>query len=349
MSFIQANELTKTYTVFEKEDGILGSAKGLFVRKYKTVEAVKAISFSVEEGDIVGYIGANGSGKTTTLKMLSGLIRPTAGTLTVGGFIPAQRKTAFKKMIALVMGQKNQLWWDLPAKESFALFGAIYQVDKQTYVKRLNMLVDLLDAGGLLDKPVRNLSLGERMKMEIIGSLLHNPKILFLDKPTIGLDLLSQQKIRQFFKELNKEEHTTIILTSHYMKDIEELCNKLLVLHKGTIVYDGTADDIKGIYSGQRTVCFTYSGELSESELRRYGKVLELRNGRGKLAINGKSVKNEKTVENEKAAANAKTAVTAEDILSIHRELVDRFSILDFWTEETDMEDAVLRLFSEKS
>lgn len=337
MSFIQANELTKTYTVFEKEDGILGSAKGLFVRKYKTVEAVKAISFSVEEGDIVGYIGANGSGKTTTLKMLSGLIRPTAGTLTVGGFIPAQRKTAFKNMFALVMGQKNQLWWDLPAKESFALFGAIYQVDKQTYVKRLNMLVDLLDAGGLLDKPVRNLSLGERMKMEIIGSLLHNPKILFLDEPTIGLDLLSQQKIRQFFKELNKEEHTTIILTSHYMKDIEELCNKLLVIHKGTIVYDGTADDIKGIYSGQRTVCFTYTGELPESELRRYGKVLGLQNGKGKLSVRGKPV------------VKGKPAVKAEDILSIHRELVDRFSILDFWTEETDMEDAVLRLFSEKS
>lgn len=242
MPLINVNEVSKNYAVFEKEDGVLGAVKGLFSRRYKTVEAVKEISFSVEEGDIVGYIGANGSGKTTTLKMLSGLIRPTSGTIKVGEFIPSERKTAFKKMFALVMGQKSQLWWDLPAKESFELFRAIYEIDRPVYKRRQGMLTDLLEVGELMDKPVRNLSLGERMKMELIGSLLHNPRILFLDEPTIGLDIFSQQKIRHFLKTINKEEKTTILLTSHYMKDIEELCNKLLIINKGKIVYDGSLD-----------------------------------------------------------------------------------------------------------
>lgn len=172
MSFIDVNQLTKNYKIYEKEDGMVGAVKGLFVRKYKYVEAVKNISFSIAEGEIVGYIGENGSGKTTTLKMLSGLIRPTSGTIEVGGFIPAERKNEFKKLFAIVMGQKNQLWWDLPAKESFELFRAIYEVDKNTYKKRRDMLVELLEVEDILDKPVRNLSLGERMKMEIIGSLI---------------------------------------------------------------------------------------------------------------------------------------------------------------------------------
>lgn len=322
MSFITVNQLTKNYTVFEKENGIRGSIKGLFSRKYKTVEAVKQISFSVEEGDIVGYIGANGSGKTTTLKMLSGLIRPTSGTVDVGGFVPSERKNEFKKMFALVMGQKNQLWWDLPAQESFELFRAIYEIDKRTYLKRMEMLVDLLEVGNHLDKPVRNLSLGERMKMEIIGSLIHNPKVLFLDEPTIGLDIISQQKIRAFLKEINKEEKTTIILTSHYMKDIEEVCNKLLIINKGNIVYDGNVEHIKNIYSSERNIIFTYAGEISVDELKKYGDVKEVRDGEAKIVVEAKKV------------------------ISVQKELVNKYDILDFRAEEVSIENAVVKLFS---
>lgn len=242
MPFISVDQLAKNYRVFEKEEGIAGAVKSLFVRKYKEVEAVKGVSFTVEEGEIVGYIGPNGSGKTTTLKMLSGLIRPTYGTVEVGGFVPSERKKEFKKMFSIVMGQKNQLWWDLPAQESFELFRAVYEVDKKTYLKRKDMLTELLEVGDLLDKPVRTLSLGERMKMEIIGSLLHNPRLLLLDEPTLGLDIISQQKIRNFLKEINKEEKTTIVLTSHYMKDIEELCGRMIVINKGSIIYDGNLE-----------------------------------------------------------------------------------------------------------
>lgn len=321
MPFINVNQLTKNYKIFEKEDGVIGSIKGLFVRKYKNVEAVNNISFSIEEGDIVGYIGANGAGKTTTLKMLSGLIRPTSGTIKIGEFIPSERKNEFKKMFALVMGQKNQLWWDIPAKESFELFRAIYEVDRKTYKKRMEMLVDLLEVGDLLDKPVRNLSLGERMKMEIIGSLIHNPRILFLDEPTIGLDIISQKKIRCFLKEINKEEKTTIILTSHYMKDIEELCNKLLIINKGSVVYDGSVEHIKSVYSSERNIIFTYNGEVPEEEINKYGRVIQLSDGKAEIIVD------------------------AKDVTSVQKELVSKFEILNFRAEEADIENAVVKLF----
>ena len=225
-------------------------------------------------------------------------------------------------MCALVMGQKNQLWWDLPAQESFELFRAIYEIDKRTYLKRMEMLVDLLEVGNHLDKPVRNLSLGERMKMEIIGSLIHNPKVLFLDEPTIGLDIISQQKIRAFLKEINKEEKTTIILTSHYMKDIEEVCNKLLIINKGNIVYDGNVEHIKNIYSSERNIIFTYAGEISVDELKKYGDVKEVRDGEAKIVVEAKKV------------------------ISVQKELVNKYDILDFRAEEVSIENAVVKLFS---
>lgn len=321
MSFVEVNKLTKNYKVFEKEDGFAGALHGLFARKYKTVEAVKEISFTLEEGDVVGYIGANGSGKTTTLKMLSGLIRPTSGTVEVGGFIPSERKKEFKKMFAIVMGQKNQLWWDLPAKESFELFRAIYEVDKEIYRKRRDMLIELLEVGELIDKPVRNLSLGERMKMEIIGSLLHNPKVLFLDEPTIGLDIISQQKIRGFLNEINKEQKTTIVLTSHYMKDIEELCNKLLIINQGSIVYNGNVEHIKNMYTKDRNIIFTYSGQVSKDELNEYGAIVELKNNVAKITVN------------------------AQDVIAVQKELVSRFEIADFRVEDVDIETAIVKMF----
>lgn len=324
MPFITVKDLTKNYKVFEKDDGITGAVKSLIHRRYKTVEAVKNISFTVEEGDIVGYIGTNGSGKTTTLKMLSGLIRPTSGLVEVGGFIPSERKKEFKSNFAIVMGQKNQLWWDLPAKESFELFRAIYEVDKKQYIQRRDMLVDLLDVGDLLDQPVRNLSLGERMKMEIMGSLLHNPKVLFLDEPTIGLDIISQHKIRDFLKILNKEEKTTIILTSHYMKDIEELCNKLVIINKGEIVYKGNVEHIKNSYSNERNIIITFGGEISEEELSMFGKMVIQKNREVRIRS------------------------SLEDIASIKKEILSKYEVIDFRIEEVDIEDAIAKMIKNK-
>lgn len=219
------------------------------------------------------------------------------------------------------MGQKNQLWWDLPAKESFELFRAIYEVDKEIYRKRRDMLIELLEVGELIDKPVRNLSLGERMKMEIIGSLLHNPKVLFLDEPTIGLDIISQQKIRGFLNEINKEQKTTIVLTSHYMKDIEELCNKLLIINQGSIVYNGNVEHIKNMYTKDRNIIFTYSGQVSKDELNEYGAIVELKNNVAKITVN------------------------AQDVIAVQKELVSRFEIADFRVEDVDIETAIVKMF----
>lgn len=244
MSIIHVEGLKKDFQYYKKKEGMQSSLRNLFFRKTLTKNAVNGISFDIEEGEFVGFLGPNGAGKTTTLKMLSGIMYPTDGTATVLGYVPWKREEAFKKQFSIVMGQKNQLWWDLPAIESLYLNKCIYEIDDVDYRKTLDKLSEYLDVREILNIQVRRLSLGERMKLELIASLLHHPNVIFLDEPTIGLDLVAQKTIRNFLKYYNEQEKATIILTSHYMKDIEELCKRTIVINRGTIVYDGKAADI---------------------------------------------------------------------------------------------------------
>jgi len=242
---IEVQNLTRVFRTYKKQPGFWGGVRGLFKREFEELAAAKDISFSISEGEFVGFLGPNGAGKTTTLKMLSGLIYPTSGTSRVGGFDPAKRESAYRRIFALVLGQKNQLWWDLPAIESFNLLRAIYALPQAQYQETLDELVDLLDVRAKLNVMVRELSLGERMKMELIAALLHRPRVLFLDEPTIGLDVISQKSVRNFLREYNRRNKVTILLTSHYMADISELCDRVIVIHHGRKIYDGALDALE--------------------------------------------------------------------------------------------------------
>ena len=244
MPFIEVNELTKSFKLFKRQPGLKGAVQSFFNRKYEQLYAVKECSFNIDQGEIIGILGENGAGKTTLIKMMVGLLHPTSGSVKINQYIPWERKNDFLKDISIVMGQKNQLWWDIPASESFLLNKSIYNIDDKRFDQRLNELVDMLDIREKLNVQVRRLSLGERMKMEIIASLLHNPQIVFLDEPTLGLDVISQSKIREFIKYYNREYKTTFIITSHYIKDIQELCKRVYVIHKGEGLYDGNFNDL---------------------------------------------------------------------------------------------------------
>src|SRR5476651_1222917 len=254
---IEVQNLTRVFRTYKKLPGFWGGVKGLFNRKYDETAAAKDITFSIAEGEFVGFLGPNGAGKTTTLKMLSGLIFPTSGTARVAGFDPTKRENAYRRIFALVLGQKNQLWWDLPAIESFALLRAIYGLPAEDYKRTLDELVTLLGVTDKLNVMVRELSLGERMKMELIAALIHRPKVLFLDEPTIGLDVVSQRAVRLFLRDYNRKYRVTILLTSHYMADIQELCERVIVIHRGKKIYDGALDRLEaGAGSRQKIITF---------------------------------------------------------------------------------------------
>lgn len=241
---IAARKLTRHFRVYQKREGFLGALRGLFHREYRLVKAVDGVSFEVQEGEIVGFLGPNGAGKTTTLKMLAGLLYPTSGEATVMGFVPWERCNAFRRQFSLVMGQRNQLWWDLPAIESFALQKEIYRIPEHAYKERLDELATALGVTHLLRQPVRELSLGERMKMELIGAFLHAPRVVLLDEPTIGLDVVAQAAILRCLREFNRRHATTVLLTSHYMRDVEELCDRIIVINHGRIIYDGALSGV---------------------------------------------------------------------------------------------------------
>lgn len=251
---IEVDQLSKTFWIHRKEPGLMGSLRSLVRRRKVAKEAVRDVSFRIEEGEIVGLVGANGAGKTTVVKMLAGIIHPTSGAARVLGFVPWERDNAFRRQIALIMGQKAQLWWDLPAADCFLLLREIYEIPPAAYRERLDYLADLLEVRGELTTQIRRLSLGERMKMELIAALLHAPRTVFLDEPTIGLDLSAQRAIREFILEYRRERRPAMIVTSHYMEDIERLCERILILRRGQIVYDGSLSSVVERFARHKVV-----------------------------------------------------------------------------------------------
>jgi len=266
---IQVNELSKHFKMFKREAGLSGAFRSFFNRKYETFHALKDISVQIEDGEILGILGENGAGKTTLIKLLVGLLHPSSGEVNINGFTPWNRKSDFLKQISVVMGQKNQLWWDIPASESFLLNQKIYEIPEIQYKNTLDELVDLLSVREKLNVQVRRLSLGERMKMEFIAALLHKPKIVLLDEPTIGLDVISQLKIREFVKYYNEKYKTTFLLTSHYMHDIQALCKRVFVIHKGASLYDGDFNDLVNRVNPKRKLLFEFNEIPNQSKTER--------------------------------------------------------------------------------
>jgi len=300
--------------------------RGLFHRQFEEIAAAKDISFDIAEGEFVGFLGPNGAGKTTTLKMLSGLIYPTSGTARVAGYDPTKRENAYRRLFALVLGQKNQLWWDLPAIESFLLLKHIYGLDPAQYQSTLDELVSLLGVKDKLNVMVRELSLGERMKMELIAALLHRPRVLFLDEPTIGLDVVSQRAVRSFLRDYNRKHRVTILLTSHYMADIKELCERVIVIHKGTKIYDGALDRLEaGSGSRKKIIKFLpQNGSFPEHWTSRYGKAT--RNDEGQYTLN----------------------VDSENIGATSQEILSSGPVADITIEDVPLEDVIAELFQSR-
>ncbi len=285
MPVISVQSLSKSYRVYQKTEGLWASVRGLFHREYREVQAVKNVSLQVERGEFVAFLGPNGAGKTTTLKLLSGVIYPSAGKAEVMGFVPWERKLEYRRRFALVMGQKNQLWWDLPAGESFRLHQQIYRIDPKQYQATLDELCELLDIGRLLQQPVRELSLGERMKMELSAALLHSPEVLFLDEPTIGLDVVAQHRIQQFLKNYQQERQITVLLTSHYMKDVAALCKRVVIIAQGEIKYDGSLSGIVDRFSGQKLITLQLASDETASGLEQFGSIVSVELPKVKIRI----------------------------------------------------------------
>ena len=273
MNAISVKNLNKVFTYYEKKEGFQHSLKNLLVRKQKTKEAVKNISFDIDSGDIIGFLGPNGAGKTTTLKMLSGILYPTSGEVHVLGYCPWKRQKEFKMKYSMVLGQKSQIWPDLPASETFRLNQYIYEVDERKCKMLLDELTEYLDVKHLLNVQVRRLSLGERMKLELIASLIHSPQLIFLDEPSIGLDLVSQKKIRSFIRYWNEQYKTTVMITSHYMKDIEDLCERVIVINGGEKLYDGSLSDVNYMFKDIKIVNLELSSEIDDMKLGKFGVI----------------------------------------------------------------------------
>jgi len=285
MSVIEIANLSKSYRVYQKQEGLGAALRGLFHRQYREVNAVRDVSLTVEEGEFVAFLGPNGAGKTTTLKLLSGVIYPSTGRATVLGYVPWNREIAYRRRFALVMGQKNQLWWDLPAMESFRLHQQIYRIEPKAFEHTLGELTELLDTNKLLNQPVRELSLGERMKMELTAALLHSPEVLFLDEPTIGLDVVAQHRIQQFLRNYQQQRKITVLLTSHYMKDVAALCRRVVIIAQGQIKYDGSLTGIVDQFSSQKLITLQLADGQASRDFARYGNVVSVEPPKVKLRI----------------------------------------------------------------
>jgi ABC-2 type transport system ATP-binding protein len=324
MSLIEVRGLTKTFRTYKKQPGLAGAVKGLFHRKYEQTVAVKDVNFTVEPGEFVGFLGPNGAGKTTTLKMLSGLLYPTNGSARVLGYVPWERDDGYRRQFALLLGQKNQLWWDLPARESLELNAKIYGIPTPSFERTVAEMSELLAVKDKLNVMVRELSLGERMKMELIASLLHQPKVLFLDEPTIGLDVVSQKTVREFLREYNARQKTTILLTSHYMADIQELCRRVIIIDRGTIFFDGRLSEVLDRFADFKLVTIQCDGADScpADGLSKYGEVVE------------------------KTAASIKLKVKRDRVIPVCKALLDELPVSDIDIQEVPIEDVIRQIFA---
>src|SRR5450631_3910577 len=324
MSVIETRGLTKIYRTYRKESGLRGSIKGLVRRKHEETRAADHVSFAIEEGELVGFLGPNGAGKTTTLKMLSGLLHPTAGSARVLGYVPWQRHDGYRRQFALLLGQKNQLWWDLPARESLELNSKIYGIPADRFERTVAEMSEMLTVKDKLNVMVRELSLGERMKMELIASLLHQPKVLFLDEPTIGLDVVSQKTVREFLREYNARQKTTILLTSHYMADIQELCERVIIIDHGKIFFDGKLSEIVDRFADFKLVTIQCEkiNSISTENLARYGEVVE------------------------KTSEVIKFKVKRDRVIPTCKALLDDLTVTDIDIQEVPIEDVIRQIFA---
>jgi ABC-2 type transport system ATP-binding protein len=324
MPAIQVNGLTRTFRTYQKQPGFAGAVRGLFRRQYELVHAVQDVSFHIEPGELVGFLGPNGAGKTTTLKMLAGLLYPTAGTASVLGHTPWKREDAYRRQFALLLGQKNQLWWDLPARESLDLNAKIYGISDAQRDRTVAEMTELLAVTDKLNVQVRELSLGERMKMELIASLLHQPKVLFLDEPTIGLDVVSQKTVREFLRAYNARHKTTILLTSHYMTDIQELCERVIIIDHGRIFFDGRLDNILDRFADFKLLTVHCNGadSFGPDQFGKFGEVVEQNQGAVKLKVK------------------------RDRVVPVCKALLDELPVQDLDIEEVPIEDVIRRIFA---
>lgn len=318
---IEVKDLTKTYIVSERSAGLRAALRGVFKREKKEVEAVKAINFDIQPGEIVGFLGPNGAGKTTTLKMLSGLLYPTRGEGRVLGYLPHKRQREFLRQITLVTGQRNQLIWDIPAIDSYDLFKAIYELEPEQFAHTKQEFIELLELGDLVRKPVRNLSLGERMKVEIAGALMHRPSVLFLDEPTLGLDVPMQRRIRRFIAEYNQKHNATVLLTSHYMADVVALCRRVIVIHHGEILFDGDLAELAGRFTSHKKVIVKPAEQ--GLDLSSYGEVIE--SGMGSVSFR----------------------IPKDEVPRVTARLLAEVPIVDLSVEDPPIEDVIETVFAE--
>jgi ABC-2 type transport system ATP-binding protein len=324
---IEVKDLSKSFQTYDRREGILGSVKDLFHREYKTLVAVDKISLDVAEGELLGYLGPNGAGKSTSIKMLTGILQPTSGYIRVCGVHPFQDRKNYTRIIGVVFGQRTQLWWDIAVKESFKLLGQIYGVEDAVFKKRLDKLTEILEIRDILHVPVRKLSLGQRMRCDILASLIHSPRVLFLDEPTIGLDAVAKDSIRKFLRVLNREEKITVLLTTHDLKEIEELCKRIVVLDHGKIIFDGGLDRIKQIPGLRRTVSVEFSHEADVIKFQEeFSSRLEV-------------------VESSARRVSAKFdpgVIAANELL---KRLVDSYAVADLSLIEPDIEEVITKIY----
>jgi len=323
MSVIEAHGLTKIYRTYRKERGLRGSIKGLVRRRYEETRAADNVSFQIEEGELVGFLGPNGAGKTTVLKMLSGLLNPSSGDARVLGFVPWERRNEMKRQFSLLMGQKNALWWDLPAQESLELNRAIYGIDRARFRKVVGGLTELLEVQDKMNVMVRELSLGERMKMELISALLHEPRVLFLDEPTIGLDVVSQKRVREFLRLYNSEHKIVTMLTSHYMQDIEELCHRVIIIDHGKIFFDGPLSAIIDRFSGFKILSLTFENQAVR-DFAAFGEVIQ------------------------QTPLSVQLKVPRAKVTETCRQLLEACNVSDINVQELPVEEVIRQLFGEQ-
>ena len=324
MPVIEVKGLTKAFRTYKKPPGFLAAIRGLVHRKYELTLAVKDVGFTVEEGELVGFLGPNGAGKTTTLKMLAGLLYPTRGSASVLGYIPWKREDGYRRQFALLLGQKNQLWWDLPALESLELNAKIYGIPKAIFDRTVADLGELLRVKDKLNVMVRELSLGERMKLELIAALLHQPKVLFLDEPTIGLDVVSQKTVREFLASYNATRKTTILLTSHYMADIQALCRRVIIIDRGTIFFDGQLSEVLDRFADFKIVTIQCDAatHYPPGQLEKFGEIVE------------------------QTPPHIKLKVKRDRVIAVCKALLDELPVTDIDIQEVPIEDIIRQIFA---